>query len=187
MIQKSPSEIQKDFFIFLGYDAGMECKIMVLFLAVFTCVDLAWAETKPVASASPATLNQVLFYESKDSWTARDFELFEKIKKDFFPSGNLSSFSENNDEDFLLSRLSAREALLFELTPLKFKLSETQRLALSDFSKLEIDEEIKNLGLAAALVELKESQLKQKLRFKTWLDLLKRKYQFKIKSYDFKP
>ena len=148
----------------------------------------AQAQNPPVQDALvDTTLNQVLFYESKQSWTSRDQELFNKLKKEVVQKERLSAFTETSDEDFLLSRLSAREALLFEVTPLKFKITETERNVLAGYSRSEIDEELNHLGLAVALVELKESQLKQKLRFKTWLDLLKRKYQFKIKSADFKP
>lgn len=110
-----------------------------------------------------------------------------KIKKQALPAERLSQFTENDDEDFLLSRLSAREAILFEVAPTKIKLSEQQRQSLTGFSNQEIEAELKEIALAAGLVELKESQLQQRLRFKTWFDLLKRKYQVKIKSFDFKP
>lgn len=143
-----------------------------------------------ISSAAPEAsqvINQVLFYESKQSWTERDLELYEKIKKEIVHKDRISQFTENKDEDFLLSRLSAREAMLFEVSALKFKLSEAQRASLAGFSSKEVDSELNQLGLALALVDLKESQLKQKLRFKTWFDLLKRKYQVKIKSVEFKP
>ena len=155
---------------------------------LFTCALTAQAQNPPQQETLvDTTLNQVLFYESKQSWTSRDQELFNKLKKEVVQKERLSAFTETSDEDFLLSRLSAREALLFEVTPFKFKITEAERNALAGYSRPEIDEELNHLGLAVALVELKESQLKQKLRFKTWLDLLKRKYQFKIKSADFKP
>ena len=99
----------------------------------------------------------------------------------------ISTFTENADEDFLLSRLSAREGVLFEVTPLKLKLTDAQRSTFANYSAKEIDAELSQMGLATALVELKETQLKQKIRFKTWFDLLKRKYQYKTKSADFNP
>lgn len=138
-------------------------------------------------TSTPVVINQVLFYESKQSWTERDHELFEKIKKLALEKSRLSQYTENNDEEFLLSRLATREALVFELTPSKLWLSESQRQSLSGFSAKEIENELKQMALAVALIDMKESQLKQKLRFKTWFDLLKRKYQVKIKSAEFKP
>lgn len=148
----------------------------------FFLISNAWA-----APEGAQVVNQVLFYESKQSWTSRDFELFEKIKKEILHKDLLGKYSENKDEDFLLSRLGAREAALFEVAPVKLKLSEQQRASFSGFSSKEIDSELSQVGLALALVDLKETQLKQKLRFKTWFDLLKRKYQVKIKSFEFKP
>ena len=156
---------------------------MILFKGfVFLLLSFSWA----VQESAPI-VNQVLFYESKQSWTARDLDLFEKIKKEVLHKDRIGQFIENRDEDFILSRLGAREAMLFEVSPQKLKLSDAQRAALNGFSQKEIDNELSQIGLAMSLIELKESQLKQKLRFKTWFDLLKRKYQVKIKSADFKP
>ncbi len=134
---------------------------------------------------SSQVLNQVLFYESKQSWTSRDQELFEKLRNDLLHRSRISQFTESANEDFLLSRLTAREASLFEVTPSKFRLTELQRKSLGDFSAKEIEEELNQIGLADGLINLKEDQLKLKLRFKTWFDLLKRKYQVKVKSADF--
>lgn len=131
-------------------------------------------------------VNQVLFYESKQSWTARDLELFGQIKKEVLKKSRLSQFAETDHEDFLLSRLAAREAVLFEVTSVKLRLTDAQKQVLQNFSNKEIDEELAQVGRALTLIELKESQLNQKMRFKTWLDLLKRKYQVKVKSADFK-
>lgn len=139
------------------------------------------------AQEAALVVNQVLFYESKQSWTARDLDLFEKIKKEVLHKDRIGQFVESKDEDFILSRLGAREAMLFEVSPQKIKLSDAQRAALRGFSQKEIDNELSQIGLAISLIDLKESQLKQKLRFKTWLDLLKRKYQVRIKSAEFNP
>jgi len=155
----------------------------MILLKFFLCLVLfSWA-----APESAPVINQVLFYESKQSWTSRDLELFEKIKKEVLHKDRIGQFVESNDEDFILSRLSAREALLFEVSPVKLKISETQKAAFNGFSQKEIENELSEIGLAMSLIDLKESQLKQKLRFKTWLDLLKRKYQVKVKSPEFKP
>lgn len=148
---------------------------------VFFVLSFSWA----VQEVAPI-VNQVLFYESKQSWTSRDFDLFEKVKKEVLHKDRIGQFVETNAEDFVLSRLGAREAELFEMSPIKLKLSESQRSGFVGYSQKEIDTELSQVGLALSLIELKESQLKQKLRFKTWFDLLKRKYQVKIKSTDFK-
>jgi hypothetical protein len=162
----------------------------VLFLILSFIPVLGWTAQVPgntPPQSAPQVVNQILFYESQQSWTARDRELYEKIKKEVLQKSRISQFAENGDEDFLLSRLAVREAVLFEVTPNKYHVLDLQRAGLSDFSGKEVEEELKQLGLATSLIELKESQLKQKLRFKTWFDLLKRKYQVKIKSTDFKP
>ncbi len=169
------------------------------FMGLFLLSPALFAASKPAAPKPAAPIpvtaevapspiiNQVLFYESKQSWTSRDQQLFEKIKKEVLPQNQVSQFTENRDEDFLLSRLSAREGLLFDVTPLKLKFTEAQRSGLSMYSAKEIDHELAQMGLATALIELKETQLKQKIRFKTWFDLLKRKYQYKSKSAEFNP
>lgn len=156
---------------------------MILINALISlCVSYSWAVPESIH-----IVNQVLFFESKDSWTSRDLELYQKIKKEVLHKESISQFVDNADEDFLLSRLSAREAVLFEVSPIKLKFSDSQRVAFAGFSQKEIENEMNQIGLALALIDLKESQLKQKLRFKTWLDLLKRKYQVKIKSPEYKP
>lgn len=161
-----------------------------LYFAVFCVLGtsaLAVEVTEEKAGPKSAqVINQVLFFESSQSWTSRDFELFEKVKKEVLQKSRISQFTESENEEFLLSRLSAREALLFEVTPAKFRLSEAQKKSFSDYSTKEIDDELSQLGLATSLIDLKEDQLKQKIRFKTWLDLLKRKYQVRVKSSDFK-
>jgi hypothetical protein len=115
----------------------------------------------------------------------RDFQLFEKMKPLVLQKPLLSQFVESANEDFLLSRLSAREAQLFEIAITPLKLSDSQRKSLSTFTNSEINQELAQISSATALIDLKEVQLKQKLRFKTWFDLLKRKYQVKVKTADF--
>lgn len=148
-------------------------------LALFFSLAIAAPNEGPV-------INQVLFYESKQSWTSRDLELFNHIKKEVLKKSRLSQLADTDHEDFLLSRLAAREAILFEVTSVKIRLADTQKQSLQNFSNKEIDEELAQVGRALTLIELKESQLNQKMRFKTWFDLLKRKYQVKIKAADFK-
>jgi hypothetical protein len=153
---------------------------------VFQLVFMGLASSSFAATKSGSqVINQVLFYESAQSWTMRDFQLFEKMKPLVLQKPLLSQFVESANEDFLLSRLSAREAQLFEIAITPLKLSDSQRKSLSTFTNSEINQELAQISSATALIDLKEVQLKQKLRFKTWFDLLKRKYQVKVKTADF--
>ena len=138
-------------------------------------------------SASPVVFNQILFTEGDQSWTSRDFKLYKKIILLVTKNEKLNAFSKDTQEDFLLSRLLKREALLFEIKPQNLALpalskSEFNKLELNEFSKSEIDQELSMISDALALVELKNSQMTQKIRFQAWMDVLKRKYAVKIKS-----
>lgn len=139
------------------------------------------------ASAGPFDLNEILIADSLESWSKRDFELFKKLKIQIYKKSFLSQFSENEIEDFVLSRLSFHENVLFELSYEPILLTEGQKKSLStEYTDEEIQKELSRIGQALVMIELKESQLKQKVRFKTWFDLLKRKYQlkYKVKAYD---
>lgn len=140
-----------------------------------------------IASAGPFDLNEILIAESLESWSKRDFELFKKLKIQVYKKSLLSQFSENEIEDFVLSRLSFHENVLFELSYEPVLLTEVQKKSLSgEYTDEEIQKELNRIGQALVMIELKESQLKQKVRFKTWFDLLKRKYQlkYKVKAHD---
>ncbi len=150
------------------------------------------SETKELKSSDQVVsnklqvINQVLFYESAQSWTLRDFELYQKLMNVVLQKSKLSTFSENNYDDFILSRLSAREAELFEVKAEPLKLTENHKKFLTQYSNTEILQELSEISSASSLIEIKETQLKQKLRFRTWYDLLKRKYQVKLKVADIK-
>ncbi|MBC7419524.1 MAG: hypothetical protein H7328_02235 [Bdellovibrio sp.] len=133
-----------------------------------------WSQEKAIV------LNQILFSESEQSWSTRDMNLFEKVML-ILNKKNISPWSEGRNEDFLLSRLSHREALLFGVTPEKLKISEADRKKLSEYSTKEVDAELERISYVLMFVDLKENQLKQKDRFVIWMNHLKRKYQAKIK------
>lgn len=134
----------------------------------------AFAESVPV-------LNQVLISDSQQSWTERDRNLFNKVM-DVLVQKKLSQYTESREEDFLLSRLSYYEALLFEISPTEIKISDQARKKFSEYTRDELQSEVSKVQHSMALIDLKETQFKQKLRFKTWFDLLKRKYQVKVKT-----
>lgn len=137
----------------------------------------------------PVVVNQIICSDQSTSWTLRDLELFAKIKNLMSSNGNgvfkLVNFELKNNEfkpvdEFLLIRLAAKEAQLFEITPLKLAAIDTSIL-LRDFSKEEVQAELSSLSLALAMIRFKELQLKEASRFITWFEILKRKYQVKMK------
>ena len=132
-------------------------------------------------SAGSQVMNQILFSESSQSWTSRDFKLYKRVLSLTTASEKLTEFSDSLVEDFLLSRLLKREALLFEIEPKKLPTLSAQK-DLSEFSKAEIEQEIGVIARALALLDLKSSQVSQKIRFKTWMDVLKRKYSVRLKA-----
>lgn len=160
------------------------------FLLLYSCFSLAQpnkANQPSQPNVSPAIFNQILFTEGDQSWTARDFKLYKKIILLVTKNEKMNAFSKNDAEDFLLSRLLKREALLFEITPQKLVLpvlskSEHNKSELNEFSKKEIDQELIIVSESLALLDLKSSQMSQKIRFQAWMEVLKRKYAVKIKS-----
>ncbi|OFZ29826.1 MAG: hypothetical protein A2622_11475 [Bdellovibrionales bacterium RIFCSPHIGHO2_01_FULL_40_29] len=133
--------------------------------------------------AQSVAINQVLFSEGGQSWTARDMSLYAKLVKVATGSEKLTLFSEGLVDDFLLSRILKREALLFEIKPQKFELSASAKAELNEFSKREIETEMVMISYALALLEFKQTQVSQKLRFAAWMDVLKRKYSVKMKNH----
>ncbi len=141
---------------------------------------------KPVPAEKPLTaLNAVLFSEGEQSWTQRDFNLYKKILNHVPKKEESSTLSDSLAENFLISRLLSREAELFEIQPEKLELSPGFKTESADYSKTEINEELKVIALSRALMDLKEKQMSQKIRFKAWIEVLKRKYAVKIKVNDF--
>lgn len=135
-----------------------------------------------LSAAQSVIVNEVLFSVAGHSWTARDRQLYEALLKEAYGKEGLTKFSVKRKEDFLLSRLSAREADAFDLQPEKNKLIDAIKKKTNQFSATEIENELTLISKALTIVELKENQLKQQERFDTWFELLKRKYQVKIKS-----
>lgn len=152
-------------------------------LIVFFILSTAWSAAQEKAP-SASLLNEVLFSEGGQSWTLRDLHLYQKLIRHLEKKEKLSELSEDTVDDFLMSRLLKREAVLFEIQPEKKELTSGLQGNLSEFSKTEILQEEKSIAYAQALLNLKEKQLSQKVRFKAWLDVLKRKYAVKIKAHE---
>ncbi len=131
-------------------------------------------------------INEVLFSIGSESYTARDMMIYKAVLNELFQKSRISQFTKKPFDDFLLSRLSYKEAKAFELTNEKNKLSDAVKNKLKEFSPEEISSENEVLSVALSLIEIKEVQLKNQARFDTWFELLKRKYQLKVKSNEFK-
>jgi hypothetical protein len=134
------------------------------------------------ARAERTEINKVLFSAGDQSWTSRDMSLYQSVLSDVFKKKKLSEFSKNEFNDFLLSRISLKEADIFQISYDKKSLSESERKKLTQFTKDEIDKEVTSIAKAQALIEIKENQHKDAARFNTWLELMKRKYVVRIKS-----
>ncbi|MBY0555244.1 hypothetical protein K2P97_11990 [bacterium] len=139
-----------------------------------------------LSGAQSTVLNEVLFSVGGVSWTARDRQLYETVIREVYTRDKISKFSLKTKEDFLISRLSAREAEAFDLQPEKNKTADAVKKKFNEFSAAEIESEVNQISKALTIVELKENQLKQQDRFDAWVELLKRKYQVKIKSNELK-
>ena len=130
-------------------------------------------------------LNEVLFSIANESSTNRDRLLYQRVLIEVFKKNKMSQFSEKISDDFLLSRLAYKEAKAFEINGEDIKVSEATQKKMSEFSKIDIEREVGIISTALALIQTKEIQLKVKDRFKTWFELIKHKYQFKMKSSEF--
>lgn len=144
-----------------------------------------------LAAAQPpipkeAVVNEVLFSIGNVSYTTRDSLIYKSVLAELYQKTSISQYTKKPFDDFLLSRLSFSEANAFELKSEKSKVTESARKKLSDFSLEEITRENENIAVAIALIDIKEGQLRSQTRFDTWFELLKRKYQYKLKSAEVK-
>ncbi len=157
---------------------------MKLFLFVlFFSLSAPAAESLPNPPPSARVLNYVLFSEGNQSWTARDHALYKRVLFALTKKEKITEFSETSVEDFLASRLLKREAVLFEIVPQPLAPPTLAKSSDSEsYSKQDINQETQVIAEAFALIELKKNQLGQKVRFKAWMDVLKRKYAVKIKA-----
>ena len=126
--------------------------------------------------------NKILFSVSGQSWTSRDQQAFDIVLNEVFKKKKLTTASETELEDFLLSRLSEKESSLFDLSFAAVKLTEQQRKKMNFLTSAEVNREVEMISKAIAILDLKETQQKDPVRFKAWFELLKRKYQLKMKS-----
>lgn len=155
--------------------------IPIFFTLVFLVSGFSLAQ-----APKETVVNEVLFSIGSVSYTGRDMLIYKSVLSELYQKNRISQYTKKPFDDFLLSRLSFSEASAFELKSEKSKISDAARKKLSEFSSDEIVRENENIAVAIALIDIKESQLRSQARFDTWYDLLKRKYQFKLKSSEIK-
>jgi hypothetical protein len=128
-------------------------------------------------------INRILFSLNGSSWTKRDYQVFDFVLNNAYKRKKISKFSSDELNDFLLSRMASREAETFEITFEKQNLTDSLKKK-SSFSPDELEREIETVGRALAVVEIKESHHQEPKRFNAWFEVMRRKYQVKIKSVD---
>lgn len=124
-------------------------------------------------------INQVLYSSSKQTWTLRDFKLYKSVLKKYFSIDRVSDFAENDQEDFLVSRLTFVESQTFGIRNDKtlpaFDGSKKIDLEFSDYNVKEILNEIRIIHDAYEFLNLKKTQMSDKDRMRAWFEVLKRK------------
>lgn len=158
----------------------MKSYLLVFFL--FTAVVRVGAVETPAPPVTVSLVNEILFSMAGESYTRRDQQLYKILLAEVFQKKQIGKFLQKEEFDFMLSRLALKEADAFGLKVTPVKLPESVRKKLSDYTPAEIDRELRAISKALAYIALKESQLQQPERFNTWFELLKRKYQIKLKS-----
>lgn len=145
-------------------------KSLLIFILIFS----------GAVQAQKTDVNRVLFSIGTTSWTSRDREAYQFVLSEVFQKKALSQYSKNPENDFLLSRLSYKEAAVFELSAgEKTKVDVNKKL--NGFTPAEVERETNYISKALILIEIKESQHKDSRRFNSWFELLKRKYLVRLK------
>ncbi len=118
-------------------------------------------------------VNQVIFQVHQEAVTTYDFKNYLKAKKDLnIPQ--LLSLVKNELEEFILFKLC-----LLEVENLEFQLPQTEKN-----KHLSIDQ--RQILLVQSYLSLKEKHISEIDRYKSWSDLLKRKYNFQAKIDELK-
>ena len=152
------------------------------FIAIILCSFFDFRNWASAQVLNETVVNEVLFFAANESATARDRQIYQSVLREVFQKTTIGRFIKKQSDDFLLSRLSYKEAIAFGLQNTEIKVPETAKKQLTEYSKAEIDREVEIISKALALIEIKEAQFKEKDRFDTWFEVIKRKYQVKFKS-----
>lgn len=136
-----------------------------------------------LAETEVEVINEALFsLAGNDTSTTRDLAIYRAVLLEVFQKKNISQYSPNEVQDFLLSRMAYKESQIFSLKPDPVAVSDSAKKKLEAFDKVELDREVQLISQSLSWIELKETQLRDRERFNNWVDVLKRKYQLKIKS-----
>lgn len=153
-----------------------------MFSAFWICALLSsnlWAQKSPAL----ADYNSILFSAGGQSWTSRDQMVYGLVLNEVYKKKNLSPMIPAGADDFILSRLSQKEASLFDLAYEKIRITDSQIKKMGNgITREEAEKEVEYIAKAHAILELKQNQHQEPDRFTAWVDLLKRKYLFKQKS-----
>ncbi|MGZ3690795.1 MAG: hypothetical protein ACXVAX_04795 [Pseudobdellovibrio sp.] len=136
--------------------------------------------------AERTDFNKILVNVGGESWTTRDMQVYQSVLSEVFKKKQLSTYSKSSLDDFLLSRMSFKEAKVLNLVADKNPVPESEKKKLTQFKGEEVDREIDLITKAENLVEIKEAQHKDANRFNAWYELMKRKYVVRIKALDIK-
>ncbi len=110
-------------------------------------------------------VNQVLFEVGKTAYTTYDFKNYLKTKKDL-KIESLLTLVRNDLQEFILFQIS-----LLEVKNLDLELSETE-------SKQGANKDQYDFLKVQKFLKLKEKHIGQIERYKSWIDVLKRKYNY---------
>ena len=127
----------------------------------------------------------MLFRVADQSFTLRDKQIYETVLAEVFKKKQITDYSKTDFNDFLVSRLSLKEADLFQISFDKKTVSEDDRKKIG-FSKEEIEREVLAISKAQALIDIKETQHRDASRFNSWFELIKRKYVVRVKANEIK-
>lgn len=129
--------------------------------------------SRPVLADQAKIINQVLFEINKEAITTYDFKNYLKLKQDL-KSEALLSLVKNELQEFILFKLCR-----LEIESLDLSISE------SDKAKAKNSEERQFLQVQSYL-KLKEKHMTQITRYNSWIDILKRKYNYLAKIDELK-
>jgi hypothetical protein len=132
-------------------------KMISLFLVLFVSFKVFSDEIK--------LINQVLFEINKEAVTTTDFKNYLKTKQEL-KFQHLMPLVQNELEEFILFKLSA-----LEVQNIDFNLSDSEELKIKHPEHKKVIE-VQNF------LKLKERHFGQLNRYKSWTDILKRKYNY---------
>ena len=137
-----------------------------IFLIIFILSSICYsADTK----SESVLVNQVLFEIKSEAYTTYDFKNYLKLKKEL-KIGLLLPLVQNELQEFILYRLSILEVLNLDFQPTESELKQTSNKDHRIFLQVQ------------KFLKQKEKHIGQIERYKSWTDVLKRKYNYLAKT-----